>query len=497
MATTSKHKERRPLYELASLDEFNPHPVDGSNANTAGSIALLDTVLLEVFDFYRFYVLRQTPHWKHHHWLKLTHVSRQWREVVFSFPSRLRLCLFCTPESHAIDLINHFPALPLIIEHPSSLHAPHENILYALRHASRARKIAIHAGDSESIFRTLATMDKPAEELEDLELFLTTGVSAATDNFLGGQAPRLRRFCLMGVTIIPLSALLSPMPNLTSLDLFISDSALQPGDLLVQLPAMRKLESLSIRLFPSHTRGVRIIPRSSIAPLQTRLRLPRLDDLRYSGRCQWLEEFMPGVDLSAISNLGVVFHDDPPASIFHFGQFVARSEILRPTSIVFRVYHADTSLVALVQESTSRVISFRFKNDNYELQMDSVFSVCEALTSSFSSVSLLKIEFNDPEMGEERQDTDHAHWHTLLSSFRSVQTLVLCSVPQQSVALWLGPSADQAFPSDMLPNLTAVVLEDFDTDNPMAEALEPFLAERERASRPVSMEFRRMLRRLS
>ncbi|KAI0263481.1 hypothetical protein BC834DRAFT_887553 [Gloeopeniophorella convolvens] len=474
---------------------------------------LPDTVLLEVLDAYRLFVLR-----KHHYWLKLAHVCRRWRELVLSSPSRLHLSLYCTGR-HARDLIDHFPALPLIIEYFDYASGPGEDILYALQHGSRARKITLRIGDPVTVLEALADMGKPAEGLEDLSIYLVETNSAVVENFLGGHAPRLRNFRLDRLTLTPLSTLLSPMPNLVSLDLHgISSADIHPDELLAQLSAMLRLENLYLHYFPAVAPSSQANNGSLTLSRKMRLLLPKLSIFKFAGHSEWLEGFVDGIDPGAISNLGIQFYNEPPVEASNLGQFIARSEVLHPTSIDFDFYCDTVSFNALTQDNFFHTIRFEPPNHDFEMQMAMTASVCRALSSTYSSIKVLRISYNDAEdlcigpfneaeelrinynNAEEpidwRGGTDPAQWHALLSPFHGVQRLALRSVPQQGAALWLNASVTQELPSELLPELVVIVLEYLSVHqipDLTMDVFKPFLAERERVGRPVYVECQEVL----
>ncbi|KAI0265716.1 hypothetical protein BC834DRAFT_175728 [Gloeopeniophorella convolvens] len=317
-----------------------------------------DTVLLEVFDVYRVHVLWKHQ-WKHQHWFKLAHVCRRWRELVLSSPSRLHLCLYCTQGTHAADLINHFPTLPLILDYSDyNDHSGGDGIRYALKHVSRARKVWLQSRDVETVLATFTGMKQPAEELEDLRLELAPrNGPIVIKSFLGGHAPRLRRFHLSRLIFSPLPVLLSPMPNLVSLKLNVfSSTVIRPAELLVQLSAMLRLENLYLHFFPAAENDAPV-DSDGVAPSpRTRILLAELSEFTFTGHSNWLEAFVDGMEPGAISNLTIRFYDEPLLRTPHLGQFVARSEVLRPTAFHLSMHNETIAFSAPNDDLPSRIV---------------------------------------------------------------------------------------------------------------------------------------------
>src|SRR6266849_6996396 len=80
---------------------------------------LPDDILLEILHFYMisYYenILSNDPKKAIEAWQTLVHVCRRWRSLVLASPRRLKLQLFCTPDTPARDTLDIWPPLPLIV----------------------------------------------------------------------------------------------------------------------------------------------------------------------------------------------------------------------------------------------------------------------------------------------------------------------------------------------------------------------------------------------
>ena len=130
---------------------------------------LPDDVLLEIFCFH---ADKQTFRKKEiEEWIKLAHVCRRWRSVVFQSPLRLNLRLLCTPRTPLRDTLYIWPPLPLIIRDlprvPTNGTSGANNIIAALDHNDRVIRIELCSISSSQLnyVTNSAAMQKPFPQL--------------------------------------------------------------------------------------------------------------------------------------------------------------------------------------------------------------------------------------------------------------------------------------------------------------------------------------------
>src|SRR5258708_3166709 len=112
---------------------------------------LPDDVLLDIFDFCldqpRRLILDRTKVWQ-----GLVHVCRRCRVVVFQSPHRLDLQILCTTGTPVREMLDTWPALPLVIlVDTDSLRRGMENIIAALEHRDRMCTISIRHASRASL----------------------------------------------------------------------------------------------------------------------------------------------------------------------------------------------------------------------------------------------------------------------------------------------------------------------------------------------------------
>ena len=211
---------------------------------------LPDDVLLQIFDSYLHeypYVLSHTWAWR-----SLIHVCRQWRRVVFGSPRRLDLRLLCGYETRSRDMLDIWPALPLIIlgdtYHPARRV---DNIVAALKCTDRVCHIELPFLMASDWEIHLAAMQQPFPELTRLQLLWEDEIDEATvvpDSFLGGSAPRLDSLELIGIPFPGLPKLLLSATRLVTLHLtnIPHSGYLSPNVMVAALFMLTSLEHLTL-----------------------------------------------------------------------------------------------------------------------------------------------------------------------------------------------------------------------------------------------------------
>ncbi len=211
---------------------------------------LPDDVLLEIFNFYMIINSLLGYRTEIEAWQSLVHVCRRWRKVVFDSPRCLDLRLLCTPKTPARDMLDVWPALPLLILGDAFLSSGADNILVALGQTNRVRQVVIWGLKDRELDKVLAAMQVPFPELTRLQL-ISNGKTPpiVPDSFLGGFAPHLRHFQLNGIPFPGLPKLHLSTTHLVDLYLFnIPHSGyISPEAMAALLSVLSNLESLVLQ----------------------------------------------------------------------------------------------------------------------------------------------------------------------------------------------------------------------------------------------------------
>ena len=214
---------------------------------------LVDDVLLEIFDFYRKIGdirldFKPKPIWN---WLKLVHVCRRWRQIIFDSPRRFTLRILCTYGTPVRKNLGIRPAFPIDIRlhYPKPLkHKDEDNAIAALEHRDRIETVELWATRSQ-LEKIAAVMQKPFPVLTRLRMRSTADTPPLlTAEFLGGFAPHLQEIILDYIPFPALPTLLLSTSDLVTLNL--SDipilGYISPRRIAACLAALPRLEVFAI-----------------------------------------------------------------------------------------------------------------------------------------------------------------------------------------------------------------------------------------------------------
>jgi hypothetical protein len=270
---------------------------------------LPDDVLLAIFDFYVVGTSLQKKEIEA--WQVLVHVCRRWRCVVFGSPRRLNLQLVCTPGTPARETLDVWPALPLIIVKGTTPSTSVDNIVVALGHRDRVRRIDLEITRGLEWDKVLAAMQVPFPALTDLLLQSWNEPAVIPDTFLGGSAPRLRSLTVDYTPFPGIPNLLLSATHLVDLDL--SDIP-HSGYINISPEAMATCLSVLTRL---HTLGLSFSvellytrSRQRLPPV-TRSILPDLKRFWFKGASEYLDEL---VAQNRCPSTRPLIHNFPPRS---------------------------------------------------------------------------------------------------------------------------------------------------------------------------------------
>ena len=446
---------------------------------------LPDDVLLEIFEFD--FDLGGDLYGTE--WIKLAHVRRRWRSVIFQSPRRLNLRLVCTPRTPARDTLDIWPPLPLIIRvkyKPSRF----DNVIAALEHNDRVCQInLVNLTYSPSGYLTdSAAMQKPFPELTDLYLsvFSIPPGLILPDSFLGGTAPRLRSLNFHYITFPGLPKLLLSATHLVKLnfDNIPPSGYIPPEAMATSLSALTSLESLCL-----HFRYPRPRPAldSRHPPPLTRSILSSLTNIHFHGASEYLEVILARIDAPRLDQLFIILFNQIIFDTPQLFQFINRSPTLRALERGHIEFQPQSTFVGFCsQTSDYDVLSVRIPCASSEWQLSSLEQVC---TSSLPPVSTLKdlyIVDNRGYPSHWQDDIENVLWLELLHPFAAVKNLYVSKkfVPRIAPAL---QELVGGRTTEVLPTLENIFLKFPRSGPPLHEGIEKFVAERLLTSHPVAV----------
>jgi len=331
--------------------------------------------------------------------------------------------------------------------------------------------------------RLVVAMQEPLPALTDIYLCTVHNESLVLpDAFLGGHAPRLRRFTLQRVSFPAFPKFVLHATHIVVLSLsVIPDSwytSVSPEAMATCLAALPDLETLTIAFRSPHSS----LLRTTLLP-QMRSVLPSLTSFRFRGVSEYLEGVISQIDTPRLDKLRIEFFMD---LIFHIPQlhrFIGRTRRLRtldPARLQF-----DSSGVMIFLGSSPTCLDFEIICEEPDWQLSSVTQVCNEHFPLLSQVERLSISDTPFLELAGKNKVDSSQWLELFRPFSAVRSLrVLSETLEPLVAAALGElTGDRTM--EVLPVLENISLDELEPSRPAWDAMESFIAARQLSGRPV------------
>jgi len=444
---------------------------------------LPDEVLIEIFDLYLACPLPPPSH-EEDAWHTLVHMCRRWRYVVFGSPRRLDLRLLCR-NRRLMKTLDIWPELPIVI-HVNSQKLPSDNtVISVLKRHDRVCKIFID-DVSDSLLEELATISEPFPALIELELVsYKADTPTLPDSFLGGSVPRLRSLDLWGIPFPGIGNLLLTTRDLVTLSLGVIPPSeyLSPESMVTILSGLTGLKSLDLNIETAEfwTHGASRRP-----PALTRVVLPALTNLTFSGDSEYLEDMVSRIDAS-LECIAVTFFDELVFDIPQLRDFIGRTKILvaphRAETSFFSYFDLRISLFQRKGDIDFRVLNLEIICDT-DSQLLSPAQAWSLLLPPLPSMEHLCIYTSADFPSQWQHEVEITQWMELLRPFITVKVLVLYKQAVSSVSSALQELVGERV-TEFLPALQNIFLEDFPSSSPVPEGIGEFIAARELSGHPI------------
>ncbi|KAF8484003.1 hypothetical protein DFH94DRAFT_334183 [Russula ochroleuca] len=452
----------------------------------ARSINMLsDDVLLSIFDFYldeasdKTYLKESIERWQ-----SLAHVCRRWRSTVFGSPRRLNLRIGCTHKTPLKDLLDIWPALPLII--CGRAKGSVDNVTAILEHRDRVRQINLWKLPSSHLEKVLAAMQVPFPELTHLDLRShdETVVPDVPDSFLGGSAPRLEVLSFNRVPFPGLPKLLLSATHLVSLRIheIPHQGYFSPEAIVTALSALTRLRFLSLKLRCPSSRPNR---KSRRPPPKTRAVLP-IVTFSFKGAREYFEDIVARIDVPQINELSINFFYDVEFGT-HLIQLIGRTPTLGVFETARLLFMKSSARVELLSQTPgSGVLAVSLSCSELEWQISALEQACTSSLPLLSSLEDLYIsEHKYPRLCWP-DNIESTPWLELLHLFTSVKNLYLSGeVAPRIVPALQDPVGGTT--TEVLPSLQNIFLEERLSSGPVQEGIAQIVAERQIASHPIAV----------
>ena len=425
-------------------------------------------------------------------WFKLAHVCREWRQVVLTSPSRLRLWLLFTNHRFGRSIaLGSLPPLPIAIhDKRDSIFWPSEEqhrLISGLAHPDRVCAIAFNmpyqTWDPNS--KMLAAVSQPFPALESLELYCPRRLGSTPPPFLAGQAPHLRHLKFLGI-IADLYRILPYTKSLVDLTLGLHIITFSPLEtqLLAHLQDVSSLRRLKVEMdgplnAPPSERGEVYLPSLTYFSFTGVLAL--LDALIAGLMAPSLQEFrisLPGIQSTF------------PHTHTHLTSFI-RNTGRQFFSAQFDTSEDEINIIMSARPDSTDDIPFRIIASGIcsiplmgDLFSETLATVEDVFLASPFDLESLESFFDDPVQS-----------YTFFMSFPSAK--ILRVFPE--IELEIGDIfVDEDLPLDILPSLEEIELNatmpsctsiriDEDQAASVLELFEPFVDVRKQAGHVVKL----------
>jgi len=451
-------------------------------------------------------------------WRTLVHVCRRWRSTIFAAPRSLGVRLVCSDKTPAKEVLDLWPAsLPISIE--VSWDGDEENVLTALKRKDRVRVREIHVEclANPTMGRFVEAMEAPFEELTHLSLRSsreTPGV--LPDWFLGGSAPHLRSFCLIGMPFPSLPRLFLSAADLVYLSVgdIPPSEHLSPQLAVDCLCTLAKLQSLKIHFRSSGSRTETQLPEHPLPA--TRTIHPALTLFAFMGKSEFLDYLFAHVDAPLLKYVDMRLFNPPILDAPRISQFIGRTEPREAFNQAHMLFYRDLVDITLSsQESTSAIGS----GDGHTLQVKvltkfinshwRVWTLTQGVRATLPPVCDPEFQRRGPFEAEPDLPTmekdwvryffehdsflwanemENAKWLQLFTLFPAVENLYLSEGITRYVTRALQEVDGEDVPTNVFPALKRLFVEGLQPSGPVRDAIGKFGSAREGFGRRVAIQ---------
>lgn len=420
----------------------------GRSTTTVTIDVLPDGTMLDIFDFHR--IIEQWDSILSWIWIRLLHVCRRWRRIIFDSPLRLRLRLRCTNSTPIRKCLGVWPPLPLHIDYDLSAgRAPdhQDNVLPALDNPDRVGHLHLRFKDSH--LEKLATvLQKPFPVLTNLRLTLEGQPKLLPSGFFGGSVPCLQELCLDGIPFPDFPTLLLSARNLVTLDLSRIRPAgyISPQAMAACLSTLTKLKTLSIEFlsdleFPDPDQ----IDPASVTPIV----LPSLTSIYFHGVCEYMEGLLAQIDCPCLRKIDICLSRSLDFQVTQLSNLINRSEDLRPPQFGLMDVYIDLSGIKLeISREDPKPLDISLRFSGYYLDDSHLFDVFSQFSPALSNIRQLHfscVKERGPEIG-------HSELEQLFRPFTTMQALWICGSWEKHAVLLL-ENVDAEMAADLFPAL--------------------------------------------
>ena len=455
---------------------------------------LPDDTLLEMFTFY-LDEARGIDGWH-----TLVHVCRRWRTVIFTSPRRLNLQLLCTSRRPVRELLDIWPALPIIISDRSGAMEGAHNIIAALERNDRVRELDLWNASSSLLEGFASLPPDPFPVLTSLQLHSNDESSPVLpESFLGASAPRLRSLFFGGIPFLGVQKLLSSAHDLVTLHLrdIPHSGYISPEVTVTCLSSMTSLTTLYLAF-----RSPRSYPNQARRRPLSLATLPALTSFQFKGVSEYFEDLVSRIDAPELNMVEILFFNQVIFNIPQLPQFIDRLgklKALNQADIVFSENTVGVILPGSTYKYNRAGLTLGISCRQTDWQLSSLAQTCSSTFPLLSTLQRLNIHENQYSLPHWQDEMENTQWLDLLQPFAAVKKLHLSNAIAQLVAPTLNKLPTETV-TGLMPLLQSVFVMGRGPSQPVAsdelEEIEQFVVARELFSHPkvVAVHYQRRRR---
>jgi hypothetical protein len=361
-----------------------------------------------------------------------------------------------------------------------------DNIIAALEHSERVRRIKLTDIPDTGWDTLAAAMQVRFPELTDLQLwsFARRSVPVLPDSFLGGTAPDLRLLDLRNVVYPAARELHLFSKDLVHLSLWQLPHTgyISPDSMVACLSSLNRLESLRLGFESRQPRPDQ--PRPSP---QTRVLLPTLAMFTFEGLGDYLEDFVARIDTPMLSQLITSLTMDIVFDIPYLKQFIGRIKGLKLSkTAVMSFYPTFTSL-----KLDHFQLTLSIEGDRIDWLISSMVLVCGRLSPFFSLIERLDLTAMRHLRLHKLKGHNRINYTRvveLLQSFTAVQRLSISKTLEPLIAPALHEHIEETA-IEVLPNLHDLFLGGYVPPGPLPIAIRQFVIARQLYGRRIAVHY--------
>jgi hypothetical protein len=443
---------------------------------------LPDDVLLAIFDFC---VADAVTEWSQssksrvkEDWQTLVQVCRLWRSLAFASPRRLNLRLVCTPGTPAMDTLDVWPPLPLLISNDYSDPPGIDNIIAVLKRSNRVCQISLRYLISSQLEEISAAMQVSFPELTDLTIHMNDETRLVIpDSFLGGSASHLRSLYLAQISFPGLPKLLLSATRLVNLCLhdIPRSGCFSPEVMVTCLSALTSLKFLQLGPF-SDPETQCLSPRTpSTLPSLTHLKFMFGDDSAY------LEDLVARINAPGLINLEIRINSEIDFDTSQLVHFISRTPRFKACNEIHLAFGVMAIWVRfpLRPFDPQNIEELRIKISQRVILGWQVISLAQVCTStlppiSASAVEHLYIYHNSPQP-HWHGNIESTLWLELLGPFIAVKNLYISKEYVPHILPVLQQIVGDRM-TELLPMVQNLFLEGYQSSGPHPEGIGMFIS---------------------